>query len=205
MSDDHYYSQDPSSPSARREIRATLRGESWRFITDRGVFSHDKVDFGSKLLIETMTLDPGAIILDVGGGYGPIGLAAARLIGPEGQAHLVEVNARAAELARENAALNGLGNVTVHLTDDLATLDLPPLDAVLTNPPVRTGWKVVMPLLDAAAAKLKVGGSFWLVGYKHLGVKTLGKHLATLLGEPETVDKKGGYRVLRATREDPDV
>lgn len=202
MRNDHYYSSSPNSPSERRVLSAQLRGREWHFTTDRGVFSGDRVDPGSRLLIEAMEIAPGDKVLDVGAGYGPIGIVAASLAGPDGLATLIEVNARAADLARENAEQNGVGNVTIVQTDDLAGLELPPQDVVVTNPPVRTGWKVVMPLLEAAAAKLRPGGKLWLVGYKHLGVNTLGKHLAALVGPPETVAKQGGYRVLVATREE---
>ncbi|NUQ00403.1 MAG: class I SAM-dependent methyltransferase [Armatimonadetes bacterium] len=202
MGNDHYYSNSPHSPSERRLLTVQLRGREWRFTTDRGVFSGDRIDPGSRLLIEQMEINPGDRVLDVGAGYGPIGVVAGFLAGPDGQATLLEVNSRAAALAQENASQNGVGNVTLVQTDDLASLALPPQDVVVTNPPVRTGWKVVMPLLEAAASKLRPGGRLWLVGYKHLGVNSLGKHLASILGPPQTVAKQGGYRVLVATREE---
>ncbi len=201
MPADHYYSDDPQSPSEPREITATLRGEAWRFMTDHGVFSPDRVDPGSRLLIEAMEIATGASVLDVGAGYGPMGLVAARLAGPTGTITLCEVNRRAAELARQNALLNGLHNVTVIETAAPVVPELPPQDVVLTNPPIRAGWKVVMPLLEAAAGALRPGGALWLVGYKHLGVKTLEKRLVELLGAAECIDKSGGYRVLRSIRE----
>ncbi len=204
MGSDHYFSAAPQSSSERREIRVRLRGVEWRFITDHGVFSYGRLDPGTRLLAETIAIESGARVLDVGAGYGPVGLVAARLAGPEGMATLFEVNARAAELSRENAALNGVANVTVIEGDDLAAIALPPQDHVVTNPPVRAGWKVVVPLLTAAADKLKPGGKLWLVGSKHLGVNTLGKHLAELVGPPEVAERQGGFRVLVATRESGD-
>jgi len=94
--------------------------------------------------------------------------------------------------------------VTIHSTGALEELALPPQQVVLCNPPSHAGYQVVFPLLDAAAAKLKPGGRFWLVGFKHLGVKTLEKHLGELLGPIETVEKSGGYRVLAGTRQPDD-
>lgn len=200
MTPDHYFDDAPNSPSKLRELKVTLRGEAWWFTTDRGVFSPTRLDPGSRVLLEAMVIPAGAQILDAGAGYGPLGLVAARLAGPEGHAHLVEVNARAAELSRMNATRNRVENVTVHTTGDLASLTLPPMDIVLCNPPSHAGYQVVFPLLDAAAATLAPGGRFWLVGYKHLGVKTLEKHLGELLGPIDTVEKSGGYRVLVGTR-----
>jgi len=200
MTPDHYFDDSPSSSSKLRELKAMLRGEAWWFTTDRGMFSPTRLDPGTKILIEAMVIPEGAQILDAGAGYGPLGLVAARLAGPGGHAHLVEVNARAADLARQNMARNRVDNATVYTTGELANLDLPPIDIVLCNPPSHAGYDVVFPLLDAAAAKLAPGGEFWMVGFKHLGVKTLEKHLAELLGPITTVDKSGGYRVLKGTR-----
>lgn len=200
MKSEQYFAQQPQVASQPREIRATLRGEPWRFVTDRGVFSPDAVDAGSRLLIETMIIPPGSRLLDLGAGYGPIGLVAARLAGPGGQAVLVEINERALALAEQNAVLNGVENVSFAAVIEPG----PPFDVVLTNPPSRAGYKVVMPLLEAGAEALAPGGALWLVGHKHLGVKTLAKRLEALLGPVETMERKGGYRVLRACREAAD-
>ncbi|MCC7494292.1 MAG: methyltransferase [Fimbriimonadaceae bacterium] len=203
MTPDHYFTDDPNSPSERRTLTFKLRGELWQFITDRGVFSADRLDPGSRLLIEALALPVGAAVLEVGGGYGPIGLVAARLVGPTGHVTLVEVNRRAAALAVENAALNGLDNVTV-VCADATTAELPAVDWVLTNPPMRAGWQVVVPLLERSAAVLRPGGEYWLVGFKYLGVETLQKHLARLVGPSRVIDRGSGYRVLAATREAAD-
>lgn len=198
MDNDHYFQPQPRSPSRSQTIQARLRGVDWTFATDRGVFSPERIDPGTRLLIESMVVQPGARVLDLGAGYGPIGLVAARLAGPEGRVLLVEVNERALELARRNAEAAGLANVAFAAELDPAER----FDLVLTNPPIRAGYKVVMPLLEQGAAALASGGALWLVGYKHLGVSTLEKKLAELLGPIETVAKKGGYRVLVGRRAD---
>jgi 16S rRNA (guanine1207-N2)-methyltransferase len=201
---DHYFSPQPDSPSKPQRFECRLRGERWLFDTDRGVFSPEHVDPGSRLLIEAMELSPGARVLDVGAGYGPIGLVAARLVGPEGHATLVEVNARAAELARANAALNGLANVTVVESAAFEPANVGPQDVVLTNPPVRAGKQVVLDLLARAAATLAVGGRFYLVGHKHLGVKSYEAMLNQAVGEVDVIERGGGYRVLLAIKEEPE-
>jgi 16S rRNA (guanine1207-N2)-methyltransferase len=93
-------------------VRAHLRGRRWEFLTDRGVFARGGVDRGTRLLAETMRIEPTDHVLDLGCGYGPLGLVAAALA-PAGQAVLVDINARAVELARENARRHGLDNVEV--------------------------------------------------------------------------------------------
>ena len=99
---DHYYSNKPTSASRRQEFEAVLRGFNFRFISDAGVFSRDGVDYGSRVLIEQMEIMPDAQVLDIGCGYGPIGLTAARLA-PQGHVTMIDINERAVELAKHNA------------------------------------------------------------------------------------------------------
>lgn len=205
MDEDHYFSPSPQTPSQPRWLEATLRGEAWRFKTDRGVFSYQHVDPGSKLLLEAMVIPLGARVLEVGAGYGPIGLVAARLAGPTGFATLVEVNQRAADLAVENAASNGVPNVRVIAAGEVAPEVVGPQDIVLSNPPIHAGWAVVDALLEKAAETLVPGGAMWLVGYKHKGLGSLKKRLGALLGPVETIDRRAGFHVLRAVREEGDA
>ncbi|MBI2298536.1 MAG: class I SAM-dependent methyltransferase [Armatimonadetes bacterium] len=201
MPDDHYFTEDPSSPSQPRELIARLRGREWRFVVDNGVFSPDHIDPGSRLLIEAMDVRPGDRVLDLGAGYGPVGLVAARLAAPDGTATLVEVNRRAAALCEQNARLNLLDNVRVLAVGSFTAEDVGPRDVVVCNPPMKAGWKVVQPLLEAAAACLVPGGRFWLVGNKHVGLGSLEKRLAALVGPVTTADRGGGYHVILAVRE----
>lgn len=204
MSTDHYFSPEPGSPSRPRRIAAVLRGSPWQFATDSGVFSPGRIDPGTALLIKAMVVQPGDRVLDVGAGYGPLGLVAARLCAPDGHATLIEVNRRAAELCEQNAALNGLTNVRVICAEAFAPDDVGLYDVVLCNPPMRAGWKVVDPLLAAATACLAPGGRLWLVGRKRQGLDSLKKRLEAVLSAPETVARGGGYHVIVAGREGGD-
>src|SRR3990170_2033432 len=107
----HYFTPAPRAGHRVREVTVTLRGRTFRFLTDRAVFAARSVDRGTRLLIETMSVGEGDVILDLGCGYGVIGLFAAALAS-HGHAHLVDVNARAEDLARENAVRNGITNAT---------------------------------------------------------------------------------------------
>jgi 16S rRNA (guanine1207-N2)-methyltransferase len=197
MAQDHYYSREVHSASQRQTITARLRDELWTFVTDRGVFSPDHVDPGSRLLIAAMEIRPGERVVDMGAGYGPVGLVAARLAGPDGGALLVEINPRAAQLCRENAQLNQVANVQVTETEG----ELPgPFDVVVTNPPVRAGKRVVFGMLERASAALAPGGRFYLVGNKHLGVNSYGRWLDEHVGPSEIVARGGGFRVLLAVK-----
>ncbi|GIQ64108.1 hypothetical protein PACILC2_26760 [Paenibacillus cisolokensis] len=146
---DHYYSRTPGVAHDRHIRQATLRGFAFRFVTDAGVFSKSNVDFGSRLLIETMDVPLDAEVLDVGCGYGPIGLAAARLA-PKGRVTMIDINERAVELAKENAALNGISNVDIRQSDLFEAVRGRSFDVVLTNPPIRAGKSIVHRILRKA-------------------------------------------------------
>ncbi|MED4174083.1 methyltransferase, partial [Halalkalibacterium halodurans] len=114
---DHYYSANPIVGSDERSWSYTLRGHSFQFTTDRGVFSKQEVDFGSRLLIETFQFpEIEGDVLDVGCGYGPIGISLAR-DGGERSVHMVDVNERAIDLAKRNATANHVKNVVVYRSD----------------------------------------------------------------------------------------
>jgi 16S rRNA (guanine1207-N2)-methyltransferase len=196
---DHYFTQRPQSSADRRRFEAVLRGFRFRFVSDAGVFSRGGVDYGSRALIERMEVPPDARALDIGCGYGPIGLTAARLA-PRGHVTLIDVNERAVELARENAALNGIANVTVKAGDLYEPVAGETFDVILANPPIRAGKAVVHRLFAEAKAHLVPGGSLWVVIRNKQGAPSARAKLAELYGEEavEEVGKDKGYRIYRA-------
>src|SRR6476646_1977514 len=110
---DHYFFIDHSSISDRKRWEYALRGSHFAFLSDHGVFSKNEVDFGSRLLIEAFQMpDIKGDVLDVGCGYGPIGLSLAKEF-QERSVHMVDVNERALGLAKENAANNKIENVRI--------------------------------------------------------------------------------------------
>ena len=196
---EHYYTRRPGAAHDETSFHATLRGMAFRFVTDAGVFSRDRVDFGSLLLMEAMEIGPADTVLDLGCGYGPIGMVAARLA-PQGFIYMVEINERAAELARRNLAANGIANAEVRVGDGLAPVAGIAFDTILTNPPIRAGKATVYRLLEEAWAALKPGGSLWVVVQNKQGAPSMKQKLQELFGAVEDVDRKAGYRVLRAQR-----
>ena len=116
MPNQHYYSNQPEIAHDRKELKTELRGQTFNFLSDAGVFSKSGVDYGSKVLIEAMNFNQHAEVLDVGRGYGPIGLSAARMA-PQGHVTMIDINSRAVELAKENAKRNGISNVTILESD----------------------------------------------------------------------------------------
>lgn len=200
---DHYYTARPEAAHDERRFTATLRGMEFTFTTDAAVFSRDRVDFGTQLLIETMEIAPDAVVLDLGCGYGPLGAVAARLA-HRGKVYLVDVNERAAELARRNLAENGIANAEVRVGDGLAPVQGIPFHVVLTNPPIRAGKAVLYRLVDEVHQALVPGGSFWMVIQKKQGAPSMKRRLEEVFGNVIDVARQAGYHIFRTVKEEED-
>jgi 16S rRNA (guanine1207-N2)-methyltransferase len=196
---EHYYTQRPTVKHDVNVAQEELRGKKYTFLTDAGVFSKKGVDYGSKHLIETMQLKEDAKVLDVGCGYGPIGLSAAVMC-PKGHVTMVDINERAIELSAENARRNGIANVSILQSDLLEQVKEQRFDAVLTNPPIRAGKEVVHRIFTDAYDCLVDGGSIWVVIQKKQGAVSAMKKLESLYSEVVEVSKDKGYKILKATK-----
>jgi 16S rRNA (guanine1207-N2)-methyltransferase len=198
---DHYYSNKPQSVSDRQAFEAVLRGYSFRLTSDAGVFSRDGVDYGSRVLIEQMVIPHDAQILDIGCGYGPIGLTAARLA-PQGHVTMIDINERAVELSKLNAAANGIHNVSFAQSDLYTAVEDETFDVILSNPPIRAGKTVVHQLFVESWKHLKPGGSTWVVIQKKQGAPSARAKLEEVYGEDAVIEvgKDKGYRLYRCTR-----
>lgn len=197
---EQYFTRRPAAPSRPRTVQARLRGKVWTFVTDRGVFAASGIDPGTRALIEAMRVEPGDQILDLGCGYGPIGIVAAHLA-PRGRAVLVDVNERAVELAAENVRRHRLANVEVLAGDGAAPVRGRVFDVVLTNPPIRAGRAVLRRLLGEIRDVLRPGGRLYLVARTAQGAKTLADEIGTRVGPVREVEQQAGYRVYEAVRD----
>jgi 16S rRNA (guanine1207-N2)-methyltransferase len=192
---EHYYSAKPKSAHELNQIQIKLRGKDFTFITDAGVFSKKEIDFGSKLLIETMVINRTDSVLDVGCGYGPIGLSAA-VLADQGRVTMIDINERAVHLSRDNAERNGINNVTVLQSDVLEQVAELEFNCVLTNPPIRAGKEVVHRVFSEAFEVLAPGGSLWVVIQKKQGAPSAFAKLETIFGNVQEVTKEKGYRIF---------
>lgn len=199
---EHYYSRKPSSVSNRHSFETVLRGNKLTLSSDAGVFSRDGVDYGSKVLIAQMQFDESAKVLDVGCGYGPIGLTAARLA-PQGHATLIDINERAVELARHNAEINRIENVSFGAGDLFEAVGDAQFDVILSNPPIRAGKVIVHRLLTESHQHLTQGGSLWIVIQNKQGAHSAKTKLQEVFGEEQVfeIGKDKGYRIYRAVKE----
>lgn len=199
---EHYYSRTQNVNSDPNYWNFTLKGNTIRFKTDNGVFSKREVDFGSRLLIETYTFPSiDGDILDVGCGYGPIGLSVAKTA-PERMIHMVDVNLRAIELAKENAQQNGIENVQIYESDRLLQVKGTKFASILTNPPIRAGKKVVHDIFEQSYERLAVNGELWIVIQKKQGAPSAIARLEELFKEVNIVEKKKGYFIIQAKKID---
>lgn len=196
---DHYYTQKPGAAHDERIFDFVLRGHQFRFVTDAGVFSRDRVDFGSLLLIETMQISQVARVLDVGCGYGPIGLCAAKMAF-QGHVTMIDVNERAVALARGNAERNQIKNVEILQSDIYEAVKGRVFDVVLTNPPIRAGKETVHRIFTEGYELLREGGEMWVVIQKKQGAPSALKKLQEMYREVEEVERSKGYFIFRARK-----
>lgn len=196
----YYYSKNPDVVHDQQEWNFTLRGQAMTFVTDNGVFSKRTVDFGTRTLLDTFSFAdlPAGPLLDVGAGYGPIGLTLAKEQ-PQRQVDLVDVNELALSLARENATRNQITNVKIFSSDQYAAVT-GQYAAILTNPPIRAGKSVVHGILSGAYAHLIPNGVLTVVIQKKQGAPSAQQKMEEVFGNVEVLAKNKGYFILQSRR-----
>lgn len=197
---EHYFSQHPQSESSPKTWNYQLRGVSYTFKSDVGVFSKKEIDFGTKLLIEQFSYpDIQGDILDLGCGYGPIGITLAQG-SSETNIVMADINERAVALAVQNSETNGVKNVEVIQSDRFSNLEGRSFAAILTNPPIRAGKEIVHHMFEESAIALVEGGDLWVVIQKKQGAPSAIEKLNSLFGKVEVIIKKKGYFIIKATK-----
>jgi 16S rRNA (guanine1207-N2)-methyltransferase len=191
---EHYFTSEPGTASRPRAVDLVLPDLHLRLATDRGMFSPDRIDPGTRILLETVPAPPPTgDLLDLGCGYGPITLTMARR-SPQARVFGVDVNERALDLARRNASAAHLDNVRFHLPDEIDPLLS--FDALWSNPPIRIGKAALHDLLGTWLARLLPGATAHLVVQKHLGSDSLQRWLTAEGWPAERIAARSGYRVL---------
>ncbi|RFS83896.1 methyltransferase domain-containing protein [Actinomadura spongiicola] len=192
---EHYFAARPDAASNRRTVDLVLPDLHLRLDTDSGVFSPDRIDPGTRILLETVPAPPQhGDLLDLGCGYGPIALTLGKR-SPQASIWGVDVNQRALELAEDNAHAAGLDNVRFSLIDDLDP-DLR-FAAIWSNPPIRIGKNALHELLLTWLGRLTPTGLAHLVVQKHLGSDSLQRWLNDQGHPTERIASRSAYRVLR--------
>nr|WP_288294903.1 class I SAM-dependent methyltransferase [uncultured Granulicatella sp.] len=206
MNQNHYYTHQPNSKSQEKHFSYVLKGFSFQFVSDNGVFSKNTIDFGSQLLIESYEV-PSSFqegkLLDVGCGYGPMGLSFAKAY-PKMHVEMVDVNERALELARRNAKANGIENVSIHESSIYDAINANDYSVIISNPPIRAGKEVVHRILEEANDYLIDGGQLVIVIQKKQGAPSAQKKMQEVFGNVERIALDKGYWILVSTKEKED-
>ncbi|MBN2268232.1 MAG: class I SAM-dependent methyltransferase [Acholeplasmataceae bacterium] len=195
----HYYINDSKLNHQIKSYETSVNHISFTFYTDRGVFSRDNLDFGSRVLLETIQLDQSVkTIIDMGCGYGPIGLCIAKMY-PDKHVYLFDINERAIDLAQKNQKENQISNVNIEISNLFDNVKINS-DVIVTNPPIRAGKQTVFKLYDDAYKHLNVGGVLYVVIQKKQGAPSSVTHLKDIFHNCEVIEKKNGYWILFAQK-----
>ena len=197
----HYYDPAPTSASKERLISFEVCGTKISLYTDNGVFSKSRVDEGSLLLLKNVIpLHLSGRILDLGAGYGTLGLSIA-YTSLEAKVDLADVNTRALSLCEKNAKLLKVDQRVTCLQSDIYSNIEGPYDSIVVNPPIRAGKKVTYQMYEGAKQHLSDGGSLYLVIRKAQGAESASKYIKELFGNVNLLDRKKGYLIYQARKE----
>jgi len=197
---EHYFAALPKSETKLGLIRTILRGTSFEFLTASSVFSKKEIDPGTRLLIEAMQLPETGTILDVGCGYGAVGIAAATS-NPQLHVVMTDVNMRAVQLARKNIKINKVCKAEVRCGCLYEPVKNLAFNCVLSNPPVSAGMETVKALITHAPTVMAGEATFQMVIRSKIGAKTLPSVFNETFGNCKVLARKSGYRVLMAKKQ----
>lgn len=191
---EHYFTNNPQRKENRKEISFRFLTHKETFVSDDGVFSKDSLDFGSRLLLETlMEEDVSGSLLDLGCGIGYIGILLKKYF-PAISLTMSDVNEKAVSLAEENSRLYRQNNRTV-VSDGFVSID-DSFDIIVSNPPIRTGKKVIYELFAQSLRHLKPSGRLYLVIRQKQGAESALRYLQTLNPSAQVIEKKNGYWII---------
>lgn len=194
----HYFQPDPKKKEDFRVIETSFQQQSFSFVTHSGVFSKKGIDYGSRLLIESVEIGTAKKILDLGCGYGPIGITIASLH-PTCQVYLVDINEQAVELAKLNAQRNHvIDNTEIFTSNGFQMIQDHQFDLILCNPPIRAGKSIVYSLFAETKNYLNPDGRFCIVIRKQQGANSAIKELSRHFPSVELINRKKGYWVVQA-------
>ena len=190
----HYFTNE-QLPSDIKETTCVVLGNHFKFLTDNGVFSKDGLDFGSRLLLEVIPREEvGGKILDMGCGYGVLGIVLARMTSRK--VDMVDVNHRALHLSKRNAKLNGVSDLVSIFESDCYSNVSGKYSTIVTNPPIRAGKKIVYDIVMNARDHLEDGGNLFLVIRKEQGAKSLIVDLEKVY-TVKVLEKKKGFFIIQ--------
>ena len=191
-----YYAENPDSAHDIHELKVSLLGQSFTFLTDSGVFSKKMVDYGSQVLLNTLDFEKGKTLLDLGCGYGPLGISLAKVQGVKPT--MVDINNRAIDLAKQNAQKNGV-EADIFQSNIYEKVN-GTFDYIISNPPIRAGKQVVHTIISESINYLKVDGNLTIVIQKKQGAPSAKAKMEEVFGNVEILKRDKGYYILRSEK-----
>lgn len=196
----HYFQDDPRLVSNIKEISFEINGLKMQLFTDNGVFSKKHVDEGSIIFLKVLLpLDLGENILDLGCGYGALGLTLA-VAKPQCKVTLADINPRAMALCQRNATRLNLSQRVTILQSDIFDNIEGPYDSIVVNPPIRAGKSVTYRMYAEAKQYLIDGGSLYIVIRKAQGALSAARYIEEIFGNVTLLERDKGYYIYRATK-----
>lgn len=196
----HYYDPNPQTASKIRDISFEIYGKTINLKSDNGVFSKNRVDEGSFAFLKVLLpLNLTGKILDLGCGYGTIGLTIA-MFSKEASVTLADINTRALNLCKENAQLLGLSQRVTCLQSNIFENIEGTYDSIVVNPPIRAGKQVTWAMYEGSYQRLIDGGSLYIVIRKNQGGPSASKYIESLFGNVTLLKKDKGYYIYQATK-----
>ena len=196
----YYFDDNPTSSSDIREIKFTLFDKEYAYYTDNGVFSKSRIDEGTYIFLKVLLpLHLTGRILDLGCGYGPIGLTIAQN-SLEASVTLADINSRALALASKSSAKLNLDSRVTFLHSDIYEKIEGPYDSIVVNPPIRAGKVVINQMFSGAKQYLIDGGSLYVVIRRKQGAESALKYIETVFENVCVLHKEKGYWIIKATK-----
>lgn len=193
---EHYFTNNNDLKSELRDIKYTLNEYNFMFKSDNGVFSKNEIDYGSEFLVKTFLESNKKNInnlLDVGCGYGFIGVTLAKILNVK--VTMIDVNKRAVHLTKMNIEINKVNgecfesNIYENINSKY--------DLIISNPPIRAGKDVVLKILVGGLERLNKDGELWFVIRKNQGAESIKKRISKL-ASCIVVDKSKGFWIFCA-------
>ncbi len=190
----HYYDKRQTSELNKKTIYIRLKKIQFSLSSASGVFSKNRLDKGTELLLNNMIIKNKWKVLDLGCGYGVVGISVKKLY-PDTEVLMTDVNERALKLARENIKINNLRNIEARDSDLFKKIKDEDFDTILVNPPQSAGKKLCFKLIEDSYKHLKNKGLLQLVARHNKGGRELKKKMDEVFGKTGIIVKGSGYRV----------
>ena len=213
----HYFSEKQDVKSDRKIINYEIENKKFEFLTDNGVFSKTKVDFGTDIMLKVFLREninkknQKFDVLDIGCGYGVVSVVVKSFF-KNSRTVSSDVNERALELTRENLFKNGVVKSNDSEDNDFGNSDFKVIKSfafdnisekfgvILSNPPIRAGKQTIFQIYEKSFEHLNENGEFYCVIQTKHGAKSTQKKLEEVFGNCETLEINAGYRIFRSVK-----